>query len=67
MALKEVGDPRNDPGGINALRLELLHNVQKVIIDLRLVAKLVLDLVQIGQCILHFQPRKLSTACSAGS
>lgn len=37
------------------LRLELFHDVQKVIVDLRLVAKLQFDLVQIGQSIFHLE------------
>ena len=34
------------------LRLELLHDIQEVVVDLRLVPKLELDLVQIGQGVL---------------
>ena len=34
------------------LRLELLHDIQKVVVDLRLVPELELDLVQIGQGVL---------------
>lgn len=37
------------------LRLELFHDVQEIIVDLRLVAKLQLDLVQIGQSIFHLE------------
>lgn len=37
------------------LRLELFHNVQKVVVDLRLVAKLQFHLVQVGQSIFHLQ------------
>jgi len=39
------------------LRFELLHDVEEVVVDLGLVAKLELDLVQVRQCILHLQCR----------
>lgn len=45
--------------GPSPLRLELFHYVQKVIIDLRLVAKLQLHLVQVRQSILHLRERKV--------
>lgn len=35
------------------LRLKLFHDVQKIIVDLWLVAKLQFDLVQVGQSIFH--------------
>ena len=41
---KEAGDPSDDAGCVNALALELLHDVKKVVVHLRLVAELVLDL-----------------------
>lgn len=37
------------------LRLKLFHDVQKVIVNLRLTSKLQLHLVQVGQGILHLQ------------
>ena len=33
-----------------------LHDVQKVIVDLRLVAELELDLVEVGERVLHLEP-----------
>lgn len=44
------------------LALELLHDVEEVIVDLRLVIELVFDLVQIGQCVLHLQALELRPA-----
>ncbi len=41
------------------LRFELFHYVQEVIVDLRVLAKLVLDLVQVGEGILNFEPLEL--------
>lgn len=35
-ALKQVGDAGNDPWRINSLRLEVLHNVQELAVDVRL-------------------------------
>ncbi len=42
------------------LRLELLHDVKEVVVDLRLVPELQLDLVQIRESILHFQTLELT-------
>jgi hypothetical protein len=44
VASEETGDPSDDPGCVDALALELLHDVQKVVVHLGLVAELVLDL-----------------------
>ena len=41
------------------LGLEFLHYVQEVIVDLRLVAKLELDLVQVGESIFHLEALEL--------
>ena len=45
------------------LRLELFHDVQKVIVDLWLVAKLELDLIKVGESIFHFETLELRTSC----
>lgn len=42
------------------LRLELFHYIQKVIVDLRLVAKLQFHLVQVGQSIFYLRDREES-------
>ena len=41
------------------LRLELLHDIQEVVVDLRLVPELELDLVQIGQGVPDPKPLEL--------
>ena len=46
------------------LRLEFLHDVEKVVVDLRLVTKLVFDLIQVRKGVLHFEPLKLLGARS---
>lgn len=53
--LKQIGYSLDDTGRIDALRLELLHDVQEIIVHLRLIAELVLDLVQIAERILDLQ------------
>ncbi len=63
MPFKKLLDATNDPRGVDAacykangailpLRLEFLHNLKKLIIDLGLTSKLQLDLIKIRQCIL---------------
>lgn len=59
MALEELGDSADHTWCINALRLELLHDIQEVIVDLRLIAKLKLNLIQIGKSIFNLEPLKL--------
>lgn len=41
--------------GALPLRFEFLHNIQEVIVDLRLATKLQLHLVKVRQCILHLE------------
>lgn len=62
MALEELGDSADHTWRINALRLKLLHDVQEVIVDLRLIAKLKLNLIQIGKSILDLESLKLLLA-----
>lgn len=47
VSLKQVGDASNYTGCINLLRLEGLHNVEKLIVNVRPVSKLNFDLIQI--------------------
>ncbi len=51
--------PRNHSRSVYALGLELLHDIQKVIVNLGLVAKFVFHLVQVRESILNFKPLKL--------
>ena len=44
MSAEELGDPSDHSGGVNALGLELLHDIQEVIVHLGLLAKAKLDL-----------------------
>ena len=46
MSLEETADPGDDARRVDALRLELLHDVQEVVVHLGLVVELKLDLVQ---------------------
>lgn len=45
VTFEELGHSADDPWGVNTLRLELFHYVQKVIVDLRVVSKLQFHLV----------------------
>ena len=56
---KQVRYSADDSWSINALRFEFLHDIQEIIVDLRLVTKLELDLVQVREGIFHFQPLEL--------
>jgi len=58
VSFEEHAHPADHPRSVNGLRLEFLHDVQKVIIDLGLVPKLELDLVQIGEGIFNLQSLK---------
>lgn len=62
VAFEELGYPAYHPWSVNALRLELLHDVQEVIVDLRLVAKLEFHLIQVRQSIFHLEPLELLLA-----
>ena len=66
MALEQHGDARYDAGRVDRLGLELLHDVEEVVVDLRLVAELVLDLVEVGQGVLHLQPLEGGAAAAGG-
>ena len=52
---EKVLDALNHAWGVNALRLEVLHDVEELVVDVRLVRKLHLDLVQVQQRVLHLQ------------
>lgn len=56
--LEQVGYPLYDTRRINTLRLELFHNVQKIIVHLRLIAEFVFHLIQIAERIFHLEPLK---------
>lgn len=66
VAFKKLRHSADDPWGVDTLRLELFHYVQKVIVDLRLVAKLQFDLVQVRQSIFHLEPLELLLALRGG-
>ena len=59
MTGEEIGDSLDNSGGIDRLRFKLLHNVQEVVVNLRLISELVLDLIEVGKGILDFQALKL--------
>lgn len=55
MTSEEAGHSRNDSRGVDALALELLHDVEEVVVHLRLVPELELDLVQVGECVFDLE------------
>ena len=59
VATEKAGDSSYDSGRVYALTFELLHDVQKVVVDLRLVAEFVFDLVQVGEGVLDFESLKV--------
>lgn len=59
VAFEQLGHTTNHSWGVNALRFKFLHDVKKIIVDLRLTTKLQLHLVKIGQRVLHLKPLKL--------
>lgn len=53
IALEEIAHATDDAGRIDLLRLERLHDVEKLIVDVRSVSKLDFDLVQVQERVLH--------------
>lgn len=49
---------KEDKTVLSPLRLELFHYVQKVVVNLRLVAKLQFHLVQVRQSIFHLEEKE---------
>lgn len=62
VTLKELRHPADYAWGVNTLRFKLLHNIQEVIVDLWLIAKLELYLIQVRQSILHLESLELLLA-----
>lgn len=54
--LEQTGNTLYHARSVDRLTLELFHDVQKVVVNLGLVAKLELDEIQVGEGVLHFQP-----------
>ena len=67
MTLEQAANSGDHPRRVNGLALELLHDVQEVVVHLGLVAKLVLDLVQVRERVLDLQPLELGVAPGAPS
>lgn len=59
VAFEQLGHTTYHSWSVNALRFKFLHDVEEIIVDLRLTTKLQLHLVKIGQRILHLEPLKL--------
>lgn len=55
MSSEETRNTPNHSWRVNALTFELLHDVQEVVIHLRLVAKLELYLIEVGQSVFYFE------------
>jgi hypothetical protein len=55
ISLKQIRNTTNHPSGINLLRFEGFHNVEKFIVNVRTVSKLHLDLIQIQKGIFYSQ------------
>mmetsp|Transcript_3267 Transcript_3267/g.13084 ORF Transcript_3267/g.13084 Transcript_3267/m.13084 type:complete len:534 (+) Transcript_3267:2754-4355(+) len=55
VAAEEVGHAADDARRVDLLGLEVLHDLQELVVDLRLGGELHLDLVQVDERILHFQ------------
>ena len=72
MTPEKTGDSSDNSGCVDALTLELFHDVQEVVVHLRLVAEFVFHLVQVGEGILNFESLKVSAvsvvspACRSG-
>ena len=56
--LVQPNDSLKNETASSPLRLELFHYVQKVIVDLRMVAELQFHLIQVRQSIFHLRARK---------
>ena len=52
VALEERADPTYDAGQVDLLALEGLHDLQKLVVDLGLVPKFGLDLVEVEERVL---------------
>jgi hypothetical protein len=50
---KQFGDPVDDAGRVDGLTLEVLHDIKESVVYVRLIVKLDLDLVEIGQSIVQ--------------
>lgn len=59
VAFEQLGHTTYYSWSVNALRLKFLHDIQEIVVDLRLTTKLQLHLVKVGQRILHLEPLKL--------
>ena len=55
VASEQAGDPSDHSGRVDALAFELLHDVEEVVVDLRLVAEAELDLVEVGERVLDLE------------
>ena len=66
VASEEAGNASNDSGRVDALALKLLHDVEEVVVDLWLVAKLELDLVQVGERVFDFEPLEIGIVGGVG-
>jgi hypothetical protein len=50
---KELADSANHTRSIDSATLKVLHNVQKAVVDIRMIGKLNLDLIQIAQSVVQ--------------
>jgi hypothetical protein len=63
VAMKEIGDTPDNAGCVNLVRLERLHDVQKLIVNVGAVTKLNLDLVEVKEGIFDAKlPHSVATS-----
>lgn len=55
VALEQIGNPPDDAGGVDLLRLERLHDVEELVVDVRPVTELHLDLIEVHEGVLDAQ------------
>lgn len=58
---EQVWNSLYDTRRVDTLRFKLFHDIQKVIVDLRLIAEFKFHLIQVGERIFHFKPREFFT------
>ena len=67
VALEQAANSGDHPHPINGLALELRHDVTEIVVQLGLVARCVLDLVQVRKAVLDLLPQELVVAARAPS
>ena len=63
MASEKTRNSCDHAGGVDALTFKLLHDVQKVVVYLGLVAKFVFDLIEIGEGVFNFESLEIWIVC----